>query len=367
MDTEGPVTDNSDPTLLESWKKVDVALGKIFSPGIRNLIRDDSGKSFKMSWFFLDWVGFRTNPVKRKLGYHKIRDHYTKTWSAQIKQFSDGMYWHYHHPPKDGVGNHWETDWLWSNQHEDIMNHLIIDRKFYPTIFRAGGTIENNDASLWLENHIPFDFSNRAPFKNPFLDWSRAPKKWGVYHPSRTDYQKIGNMKRAIARSLDLSGREYTIPEEEVEAAFSQAMQTGNAIFSVFSHDYRDISSQIEHFSLILRDMRKKYPQVKFVNATAQDAINRNLYPTKNIPKIDLKIQKGTKGLTIRLLSAKHMFLRAPYVALKSKNKEYSRVKVARMEDNTWVVDHHALRNGEKIGVAVCDTRANFAVRVLTL
>src|SRR3989344_5834600 len=108
-------------------------------------------------------------------------------------------------------------------------------------------------------------------------------------------------MKRIVARSLDLSGREYTIPEEEIESAFSQAMRTGNAIFSVFSHDYRDISSQIDHFSRILRDMRKKYPQVKFVNATAQDAINRHLYPTKSIPKMDIKIQKGMKGLTIRL------------------------------------------------------------------
>ena len=38
----------------------------------------------------------------------------------------------------------------------------LIEKKNFPNLFRAGALIERNDLNQWLENFIPFDFSNRS-------------------------------------------------------------------------------------------------------------------------------------------------------------------------------------------------------------
>ena len=165
VDTEGPVTDETHSDLLNNWKAIDESLKKIFSDSFRQEFSDSSGEPVKFNWFIMDWAGFKTNPVKRDFGYHKIFDHYVENFGSSIKKFNDGIYWHYHHPPKSGIGNEWNPNWKQNREYENILCRAVIERNFFPAIFRAGGTIENNDASNWLEKWIPFDYSSRAKAK----------------------------------------------------------------------------------------------------------------------------------------------------------------------------------------------------------
>ena len=63
----------------------------------------------------------------------------------------------------------------------------LIEKNF-PILFRAGANIERNDLSQWLENFIPFDFSNR----------SRKLSK------NKIEYQKIGQTLTGHLQSIFL-------------------------------------------------------------------------------------------------------------------------------------------------------------------
>ena len=79
--------------------------------------------------------------------------------------------------------------------------------------------------SNWLEQWVPFDFSNHSNDEESsqpdyqtgrFADWSRAPKSWCGYHPSKFDTQTEGNMSRTIFRSLSLDARIGSIKKEDI-------------------------------------------------------------------------------------------------------------------------------------------------------
>ena len=48
--------------------------GKIFSKDFRNKDKDSFGKNWIFNWHCLDHVGYKHNPRRRDLGYHKIFD-----------------------------------------------------------------------------------------------------------------------------------------------------------------------------------------------------------------------------------------------------------------------------------------------------
>ena len=45
----------------------------------RNKDKDSFGKNWIFNWHCLDHVGYKNNPRRRDIGYHKIFDHYRKT------------------------------------------------------------------------------------------------------------------------------------------------------------------------------------------------------------------------------------------------------------------------------------------------
>ena len=62
-------------------------------------------------------------------------------------------------------------------------------------VFRAGFHIENPDSNWFLNQFIPFDYSNQSCDQvnlnyGRFENWKNAPKDWAPYHPSHDDYKK---------------------------------------------------------------------------------------------------------------------------------------------------------------------------------
>jgi hypothetical protein len=367
IDTEGPVTDKKNPELLNSWKKIDRAMTKLFDESYRNKYPDNFGGWLKVSWFILYWTGFKTNPVKRDFGYHKIYDHYLKKFGHEMKKYNDGVYWHYHHPPLDGVGNKWGTDWTTNLEYFNILNRMVIDRKYFPPVFRAGGTIENNDTSYWLEQWIPFDYSNRAgdidwnKLKG-ICDWSRAPAEWWFYRPNLEDYQTAGGMNRMIFRCLDLRSSVHVVRKSEIEEAFRRAGEGKDTIMSFFEHDYRDIANHVENLFLKnLADVSKDYPDIKWKYSNAREAAREILGCTDRKPPVfDITLLTNDE-LIIR--SNKKLFGLQPYFVIMLRGQNiYKHYPLDIIGKNVW---YHRLQFPQKkqiIGVAANDPCGNVGI-----
>ncbi len=58
-----------------------------------------------------------------------------------MSRYGDEQCWHYHHPPASGIGNEWGLDWTRLREYEQIVSRQILEREWFPSCFRAGGTI----------------------------------------------------------------------------------------------------------------------------------------------------------------------------------------------------------------------------------
>ena len=70
-------------------------VSRIFSSEFRERHKDSFGKTWVFNWHCLDHVGYKTNPRKRTLGYHKIFDYYSKVLK-KYKNYKDKIHWHFH-------------------------------------------------------------------------------------------------------------------------------------------------------------------------------------------------------------------------------------------------------------------------------
>ena len=211
------------------------------------------------SWFILTLTGFKSNPFKRPMKYHHVFDFYKNNFGNIFKKNKDGVYWHYHQPALSGVGNEWSKDWTVSQEYFNILSRMVSERSYFPSCFRAGGRIEDNDLSNWLEEWIPFDFSNcsgKVNWQNKesdgkklidIVDWSKASQEWSGYNPSSKDYQKKGSQKRYVFRCPDLNSNVHKIDDYEIKKAFLHASKGKDACFSFFEHDRRMITADNIH------------------------------------------------------------------------------------------------------------------------
>ena len=340
VDTEGPVVDPNRNDLLDRWEKVEKAYLEMAAPSWRFENSDSLGRPALISWFLLDWVGFKANPRGRSLGHHQVFDRY-RNWGAQFP-WADEWAWHYHHVPPSGVGNEWNPDWttypsdLSCPPYEDILAHKLIERNWFPTSYRAGGTIQCNRSSAWLEKFIFSDYSQRAPlqFENygTLIDWSRAPLTWRPYHPSSQDYQGRGEMKRWISRCIDamvpsVELAETAFSEREAARAFEEAREHGSAIASFFLHDYRPMAKPFTLCFDLIREQAEKYRDVQWVNSTATEAL---LSVTGFSGR---EAQLNWDGQYVR--ADRPPFSEAPFAAIQM-GAEISALELERVDHCTW-------------------------------
>ncbi|MCK9615622.1 MAG: hypothetical protein M0R48_08970 [Candidatus Omnitrophica bacterium] len=377
IDTEGPAS-----YALDSWDKIDKMMKRITSDDFRYAHTDSYSEGLRYSYFVMDWTAFSENPNKRVFGYSAIYEHYLRDLFAEtpLKKHKDGVYWHYHHPCKDGKWRYggWNETWGDNNEYENQINHLIIDRQYFPNIYRAGGTIETNEQSQWLEEWIPFDFSSRGPesislksilkkLKNNICgnstkylwDWSRAPRDWIFYTPSAEDYQLKGTMARKIFRCAGIKSDEDCVNSKYIKEAFLFASKRKEALFSFFTHDfYVNADQQIYNTAKLIKSIAKDFDTVEYAYLNALDAAQKCLCCE----------DKGSLGLTVSLdskilivKSNKKLFSKQPWLSAKFIDLTYKHILMQQKEETLWTVDL-PLDKIEILGVGACDKVGNSTV-----
>ena len=341
VDTEGPLGGNArrnpdgSKEFFDNWNDIKFSLNEITSNDFRKTHSDSLGNPYVYNWFIMDFTGFKTNPKNRVAEYHDTLD---QIKSLQTDQ--DGFYWHYHLPPANGVGDQWSDTWLSSNECNNILARRLIQRHSFPEAFRAGGTIEDNPASHWLEHAVLLDYSNRVSERSyPDADlfrfnWYGAPKHWGSYNPNHKNFLEKGQMKRAIYRCIDLKSRYNDLTQSHLDECFETIKQTKqNLVLSYFSHDNRDMRAETyDSYSLIKKASAKH--GIPWVISKADEA--HRLY--HNLDNEIIDVQFEAKDDIINISTNNEPFQPTPFTAIELHNGDIFRVYTEKTGKNKWTL-----------------------------
>lgn len=318
---------------LGDWGSIDAMLDKILTHEYRNILPDSDGASWIYNWFCLDHVGFEDNPRLRDLGHHKVFDHYRSLLTHEKNQ-RDAVYFHYHPLPYNKKAHSCATFYLNSNHLFEIIARKIIERQWFPTVFRAGFHTLRPDSHWFLEQWMPYDFSNQATdavddhpdlADGRFGDWRRAPSNWLGYHPSHNDYQSSGQCRRWLFRSLNMQGRLRVITQNDVDQAFMEAHEHGSSILAFTNHDFRHLAPDIARLRNMIKIASQKWAHVRFKYSTAKQAA-RSHTKFSNTSPLGLKIAVAHKSSSLARLTAKTVqgiFGPQPFLAIRDKQGNY--------------------------------------------
>ncbi len=373
----------------DTWKKIDKMLFKILDKSFREKFMDSFERGWIFNWHCVDHVGYKINPRKRDIGHHKIFDHYQKV----LKNFEiddDTINWHFHPMSTYREAHRNATSYLTSPEIFQILCRKIIDRKWFPNVFRAGFQTERPDSNWFLEQWIPFDLSNMSVENNEELynkidfklgrsaDWRLATKDWKVYHPHHDNYQMEGKCRRWIGRALNPLNRIAALDQHEINKAFARADQKLPTLLGLASHDFRDLSVEVEHIWSLINEAKKKFPDVQIKHCTSLEGF-RNVIEInyKNVVPLELNISLEKKplndvpNLTIKTKKGK-VFGPQPFLSILTNSGRYIHDNLDFSTDGkTW---HYGFRNNtlllsdiKKIGVAANDKVGNTFIKVLKL
>jgi len=323
------------------WKKIDKMIKRIFSDNFRNKHKDSFGNPWVFNWHCLDHVGYKNNPRRRTLGYHKIFDYYQKVLNTRNK-YKDKIHWHFHPMSTYNDAHRCATSYANSPELYQILCRKIIERNYFPSVFRAGFQAERPDSNLFLEQWIPFDMTNMSTSDNRDLDlsldfkfgrsgdWRRAPKDWSIYHPSHDDYQLPGKCRRWIGRALNVMNRIASINQKEIDKAFTQANKRGYALVGFASHDFRDLGVEVEYLHDLIKKSNKKFKDVKYEFAEAKYAFSKiaklkekiNIKPLKFNVKFFKESKKDFAKIEVRVKQGE-VFGPQPFLAIKTKSNRF--------------------------------------------
>lgn len=339
---------------MDNWNKLEKMIRKVTSQKFRSKYLDSLRQPYKFSWFIMDFVGFKTNPRRRPEGFHVMWDWYNGLLKNQT--FGDGFFWHFHTVPATREGTEYNPCWTNNDYHEQVLCRRIIERDWFPSVFRSGASIEGLDLSFWLEMFIPFDFSNSSVpvrFNEERIhgDWRNAPTDWSGYHPNFYDYRIPGTMRRSIFRCLEIDNGRHRLNKNDVIGAFEQANKGNPAVLAFSNHDRRDMEPEIDYMHNLLTACSQNYPEVEWSYQNALDAVRltkrlntchgNNLYLSKK------------KGL-LWISSEVPTFCLLPFVAVKDKSGIFYRDNPMQESANRkWVYKIRHPEKAEIIGVAV--------------
>lgn len=358
----------------KNWEDIDEMLNELLSKNFRNHILDSFGNGWIYNWHCMDHVGFKDNPRKRKLGFHKIFDHYKKKIN-ETGSIEDGIHFHHHPIPFFKQANIPATHFF---SHKPIIYEIlcrkIIERQWFPCVNRPGFHSTRPDSHWFLEQFIPFDIANQSTTENyskqrdlangRLGDWRRAPKTWEPYHPSHDDYQKEGSCRRWICKSLNLGTRARLLREKDVRQAFKETSNGKSVILSFNHHDYRDMRPDVIKIRDMISKISKEYPKVKFRFCEAREGIRRAL-KLKRKKHIAFKVMLREDKLELSTINP--IFGPQPFLAFKTKKGKY-------FHDNfdfqrpfykwSYVFDNQTipLNSIDTIGVGACDSTGNVTV-----
>lgn len=351
------------------WKAIDAMMADINSPAFRNKYCGKDGSPYVLSWFIYDHHhDFTNNPRFHAVGTHVIHDHYMDLFLKK-NPYSDGIYWHYHHPPVNGDALGCNTGWSSMVTHESIVARRIIEREWYFSCFRAGLHIERNDMSHWLEMYVPFDFSaryvpDRSFYKPGFeFDWRHCPSKWGGWHPDWYDYRREGSMKRWQFRCTDLWTRMSSLTESEVEEAFTQARDGGSAVLLYYDHDYRDMRVEIDAGYAAIKKVAARHPDIDFKWVTALEAAQKHLGIKPEQPRLDVTL--GANNM-VEVTCPTPIFGPQPFLAIQQ-GQHFFRDNFTDEGNGKWSYQLRYRNEVNAVGVAASSPSGLTDVKVLRL
>lgn len=329
-----------DPSLLrynDSWDKLEYMLSIIMGKEFRHKLPDSFGGGWVYTWHCMDHVGYEINPRGRDIGYHNIHDRYLEYLHKYKSSDIDAIGWHFHPMSTYKEAHRCATSYENSLHLHEGLCRRILERNFFPCVFRAGFQTERPDSHWFLEQWIPFDCTNMAienpgefelfnDFKNGRSgDWRRAPADWSIYNPDFYDYQKPGKCRRYIARFLNIKTRIANITQEETDKAFRMAAKGEKVLLGVTNHDWRDMSAEVDLTRELIANSSQRYPQVKFKYVTAKDAFNAVVHDGR-YEKLELNINLYKEDGAYKLFVAtknSEVFGPQPYLAIKTKSNRF--------------------------------------------
>jgi hypothetical protein len=329
-----------DPHLLaynNTWDKVDAMLTRIMEESFRNKMPDSAGRGWVFNWFCVDHVDYDANPRRRDMGYHNVFEHYS--WILkQNSENRDGLHFHYHphsfSREAHRSATHW---WAASDSLHQVISRRVIDHMWFPAAHRPGFHVIRPDSHWFLEQHIPFDFSNQSIAQagtdaqqfgvagGRFGDWRRAPATWQPYHPAADDYQVPGSSRRWIARCLNVGTRYRVIREQDIRQAFEEAAAGKPVVLSITNHDFRDMAPDVEGFRELLEKVVRDFPQVPFFYSEALAAMRSALeLPVQPPCELECRLERvGDSAAVLTVSSMTPTFGPQPWLALKTVNGKY--------------------------------------------
>ena len=308
-----------------NWSEIDEMLDRVQSPAFRRRLPDHHGEGWVFSWFCVDHVGYEINPRSRDLGHHKVWDHYRARMDASPGS-RDVLQFHYHPFPWNAMAHSCATSYLHSAHLVEILGRKILERKWFPSVFRPGFHVVRPDSHWFLEQWFPFDFSNQSTDEEidqpdladgRFGDWRRAPRTWRGYHPDHRDWQKEGGCRRTTFRCLNLESRLRRLRPSDVLDAFQEAEETGSAVLSFTSHDFRDMEPEILAVHAMLEVAKSRHPTVEFEYCDALTAARGQQGAGDVVPpSMSVRCEESGSARRLRIDAREELFGPQPFLVL---------------------------------------------------
>jgi hypothetical protein len=372
-----------------TWPKIDAMLDRIMPNSFRCKVPDSLGQGWVFSWHCLDHVNFVNNPRRRAMGYHAIFDHFHDCVKS-YPESRDALHFHFHPMSTYRDAHRCATSFVNSSHLWETICRRIIERDWFPSSFRAGFQTERPDSNWFLEQWMPFDYSNMAmddpaefddsvDFRNGRSgDWRRAPADWSIYNPSHDDYQIPGNCRRWIARALNVMNRIAAIDQTEVDKAFGRAAAGKPTIMAVATHDFRDLGEEVDFLTGMIKDASERYPDVVFRYCEAVEAFRLALGMDENEVKdnaldLDMVLHRNpvddAPNLEITVRSG-GVFGPQPWLAIETMGQRFIHDNLDFAEPGKrWCYAFHGdtlpLDDVRRIGVGAADKYGNFCTRVI--
>lgn len=379
---------------MDSWPKLDDMLDHALASEFRTAGTDSFGGGYVYNWFCLDHVGYDTNPRRRELGFHKIHDHYVKRVEDQEPARNgawekDGLHWHFHPMSTYREAHRCATSLLNSPHVIETLARRIIERRWFPAGVRCGFQAERPDVHWFLEQYIPFDFTNTA-VEDPeeleamadlahgrFGDWRLAPKDWRVYRPSHDNYQLPGDCRRYIARALNIMSRFANLDVFETEKAFRRADSGLPTLLGIATHDFRDLAPEADAVRGLLAKAQAKYPEVHYKFSEAGAAMRAVVHGDDggDALALEMTLERAASGLpaaaAIRARRGQ-VFGPQPFLAIETRSGRFIHDNFDFGTDGkSWryAFDHETVPGDDlaAVGVGAADRFGNTAIEVVRI
>lgn len=367
------VRSNMIDTYLSSWDQIDKMNETVMSSSWRASMPDSYGDPYVISWHCMDHVNFNYNPRGRAMGFHAVYEYYERMLNSS-GMTRDQINFHFHPPSISGDAHRVSAGLNVNMLHNEILARRIIDKKWFPTVYRPGSHTETLDINIWLEQWIPFDIANLNtgkmedvlklhPIPGRFGDWRGSTTNWEIYNPDVLDYRKPGQLKRYISRVQNLNTRYANIDEAELAKAFEAASYGKSPLVAVTNHDFRDMQEEVEWFYRLVEKIASQYSDVKFRWCNAVEGFRASL----GLDKCDLPTASASiKDKILHFNTDTEIWGNQPFLAIKTHDGRYVRDDFIIEENNTWkyAFDVHSveLNSVAELGVAFNDKMGNVTI-----